>query len=258
VSDVADPGVLVVKLGGTTIADERDTLAEIAALATSRPVVVVHGGGKRLTEWLDRLDVESRFEGGLRVTDDAALEVALAVLGGVVNGELVAVLRGLGADAVGLRGIDGGAISGRRAERLGRVIDEPVADPGLVRALLDGGRLPVVAPLGLDQDGTICNVNADDAAAALSAALGGELLLLTDTDGVRGADGERITALDASEAERLISDGTISGGMVPKVRAALRALERGAPGGRAVIADGRARSALQRAFGGAGTSITRD
>ena len=163
---------LVVKLGGTTIAEERDVLAEIAELAASRPIVVVHGGGKRLTDWLARLGVESRFEGGLRVTDDATLEVALAVLGGVINGELVAALRGLGADAVGLRGLDGGMIHGSRAAHLGRVIDQPIAEPGLIATLLDAGRLPVVAPIGLDEDGTICNVNADDAAAALAAALG--------------------------------------------------------------------------------------
>jgi acetylglutamate kinase len=255
VSDVADPGVLVVKLGGTTVAEEQDTLAEIAAFASSRPLVVVHGGGKRLTEWLGRLGVESRFEAGLRVTDDAALEVALAVLGGVVNGELVAALRALGADAVGLRGVDGGTISGPRAERLGRVIDQPVADPGFIRLLLESGRLPVLAPLGLDADGAICNVNADDAAAALSAALGGELLLLTDTDGVRGADGERIPTLDASEAERLIAQGVIGGGMVPKVRAALRALGPGSRASRAIVADGRSRDSLQRALAGAGTRI---
>jgi acetylglutamate kinase len=254
VSGASDQGVLVVKLGGTTIAEEHAVLAEIAVLAADRQIVVVHGGGKRLTEWLARLGVESRFEAGLRVTDDAALEVALAVLGGVVNGELVAALRSLGADAVGLRGLDGGTIRGERATRLGRVIDQPVAHPDLIGALLGAGRLPVIAPLGLDVDGTICNVNADDAAAALSSALGGELLLLTDTDGVRGADGEPIPALDASEAERLIADGVIKGGMVPKVRAALRALGPGSSAASAIVADGRAAGALRRALGeGSGT-----
>jgi acetylglutamate kinase len=250
-------GVLVVKLGGTTIADEHDVLAEIAGLAASRPIVVVHGGGKRLTEWLGRLGVESRFEAGLRVTDDAALEVALAVLGGVINGELVAALRGLGADAVGLRGLDGGMIHGTRAVRLGRVIDQPVAEPGLLDTLLGAGRLPVVAPVGLDEDGVICNVNADDAAAALAAALGGDLLLLTDTDGVRGADGQRIRSLDIADAERLIEDGIIDGGMVPKVRAALRAMGAGSIVGQAIVADGRGHGALMRALDSGGTRFRR-
>jgi acetylglutamate kinase len=251
------PEVLVVKLGGTTIAEERDVLAEIAALAPTRRIVVVHGGGKRLTEWLGRLGVESRFEDGLRVTDDAALEVALAVLGGLVNGELVAALRGLEADAVGIRGLDGGTIHGSRATSLGRVVDRPVAEPGLLSSLLAAGRLPVVAPIGLDDDGIVCNVNADDAAAALAAALGGELLLLTDTDGVRGADGQRIPTLDVAEAERLIADGVISGGMVPKVRSALHALRPGSVIGQAIVADGRGQGALMQALEGGGTRFRR-
>src|SRR4051812_19077810 len=100
--------IVVVKLGGTTLADQAHVLEDVAAVARRRPVVVVHGGGKRMTEWLERLGVPSRFEGGLRVTDPAALEVAAAVLRGVVNSELVAALRDLGVDAVGLSGVDGG------------------------------------------------------------------------------------------------------------------------------------------------------
>jgi acetylglutamate kinase len=247
---------LVVKLGGTTIAEERDVLRELAALSRERPVVVVHGGGKRLSAWLARLGVESRFHDGLRVTDDETAEVALAVLGGLVNGELVAALRSLGADAVGLRGLDGALLVGVRAASLGRVIDAPVAGPGLLTQLLAAGRLPVVASLGLDQDGTICNINADDAAAAIGGSLGGELLLLTDSDGVRGPDGARIPDLTAAEAERLIEAGVIAGGMVPKVRSALRALAARPGVGRALIADGRARAALARALaGGVGTAL---
>jgi acetylglutamate kinase len=247
-SDAAD--MVVVKLGGTTIADEQDTLREISELRRRRPIVVVHGGGKRLTSWLGRMGVESHFDVGLRVTDEAALEVVLAVLGGVVNGELVAALRGLDADAVGMRGLDGGTMSGEHSERLGRVIPRPVTDPALLRELLDAGRLPVVAPLGLDEDGRICNVNADDAAASISAALGGQLVLMTDTDGVRGADGERIGELTTTEAERLIGEGVIAGGMVPKVRSALRAIGEHSAAERAVIVDGRSSGALSRALGG--------
>jgi acetylglutamate kinase len=239
---------LVVKLGGTAIVEEQGVLREIVEERRRRPVVVVHGGGRRLTDWLARLGVPSRFEAGRRVTDEATLEVFLAVIGGAINVELTAALLELGADAVGVRGVDGRSIRGQRAAGLGLVIGEPEGDAGLLEVLLGAGRLPVLAPMGLDPEGRICNVNADDAAAALSAALGGELLLLTDTDGVRGADGQRIAELTPGAAEQLIAEGVIAGGMVPKVRSALRALRPGSRAGRAVIADGRVDGALRLAL----------
>jgi acetylglutamate kinase len=247
---------LVVKLGGTTIAGEQEALAEIAALRAERPVVVVHGGGKRLTTWLERAGVESHFKAGLRVTDDAALEVALGVLGGVINGELVAALRTLGADAVGMRGLDGGTLRGERAPGLGRVVATPTCVPTLLDTLLNAGRLPIVSPMGLDDEGIICNINADDAAAAISGSLGGELILMTDTDGVMDGEGQRIVELDSAETRRLIETGVIAGGMVPKVRCALRALETGQGVRRVAIVDGRGERPLQRAIHEAsGTSV---
>ena len=247
---------VVVKLGGTTIVEQQDVLREIVAERRQRPVVVVHGGGKRLTEWLQRLGVESRWDAGRRVTDEATLEVFLAVISGVINAELTAALQALGARAVGARGIDDGMISGPRAAGLDRVISEPVADARVLRTLLEAGYLPVLAPMGLDPDGRVCNVNADDAAAAVSASLGGELVLLTDSDGVRAADGERIAELTSAEATRLIDEGVIAGGMVPKVSSALRAISTGSGAQRSIIADGRAARALQRALHeGAGTGL---
>ena len=247
---------VTVKLGGTTIVEQQDVLGEIVDERASRPVVVVHGGGKRLTEWLQRLGVESQWDQGRRVTDEATLEVFLAVISGVINAELTAALLELGARAVGARGIDDGMIRGPRAAGLDRVISEPVADASVLRALLDAGYLPVVTPMGLDPEGRICNVNADDAAAAISASLGGELVLMTDTDGVRGADGERIPELTPEQAAQLIDEGVIAGGMVPKVGSALRALGRGSLAERSVIADGRSRQALHRALHeGAGTGF---
>ena len=157
--------ILVVKLGGTTIADQAQVLAEVAAVARRRPVVLVHGGGKRITEWLERLGVKSRFEGGLRVTDQAALEVAAAVLRGVVNSELVAGLRDLGVDAVGLSGVDGGLLIAERVPGMGLVAHVVGLRRDLLDALLVGGQVPVVAPLARDEDGIVCNVNADDVAA---------------------------------------------------------------------------------------------
>ena len=238
--------LLVVKLGGTTLAEQRSVLEEAAAVAATRDVVLVHGGGKRLSEWLERLGVESHFADGLRVTDDAALEVALAVLRGVVNGELVAALQGMGADAVGISGIDGGLLIADRVPDLGRVATVTGARPGVLYALWAAGKVPVVAPLAMDQSGVICNVNADDVAAGLAGGLHARLVLLTDTDGVRDAKGKRVPLLDAAAAENLIEKGVISGGMVPKVRSSLQALSWS--GAEAVIVDGAAHAAISRAL----------
>lgn len=249
-------GAVVVKLGGTTIAEQQDILAEIVEQRQTRPLVIVHGGGKRLTDWLERLGVESQWHHGRRITDERTLEVFLAVISGVINAELTAALTALGARTVGVRGIDDGLISGPRAEGLDRVISEPVCQPALLRGLLEAGYLPVLAPMGLDPDGHICNVNADDAAAAVSAALGGELVLMTDTDGVRDADGGRIAELTPAATAELIDAGVIAGGMVPKVHSALRAIAPGSHAYRAVIAEGRSSNALRRALDeGAGTTF---
>jgi acetylglutamate kinase len=249
--------ILVVKLGGTTLAEQEHVLGEVAAVARRRPVVLVHGGGRRMTEWLERLGVPSRFEHGLRVTDAAALEVAAAVLRGVVNSELVAALRDLGCDAVGLSGVDGGLLIGERVEDLGLVAHVVGLRRDLLDALLVTGQVPVVAPLARDESGVVCNVNADDAAAGIAAGLGArQLVLLTDVDGVRGADGRKLQSLTAADAEALIAAGTIAGGMVPKVRAALDALAW--DGAVATIADSSAPGALERALDdpGFGTRIS--
>ena len=239
--------VVVVKLGGTTLADQRQVLAEIASVARRRPVVLVHGGGKRMTDWLERLGVPTRFENGLRITDPEALEVAAAVLRGVVNSELVSALRGLGCDAVGLSGVDGGLLIGERLPDVGLVATVVGVRRELLDSLLVAGQVPVVAPLARDGDGIVCNVNADDAAAGLAAGLGArQLVLMTDVDGVRDSTGKRLDSLTPDEVETLIADGTIGGGMVPKVRAALAALAW--EGTEAIIADSSAPNALVRAL----------
>ncbi|HEX5465601.1 MAG TPA: acetylglutamate kinase [Candidatus Limnocylindrales bacterium] len=249
--------VLVVKLGGANLEAEAGILAELAAQARRRPTVVVHGGGAQVTAWQERLGQPARFEDGLRVTDAPALEVALAVLRGLVNGQLVAALRRLGVEAVGLSGLDGGLLVAERLPGKGLVASVSDVRRGLLDALLVGGQLPVVAPLAMDERGVICNVNADDAAAGIARGIGArQLVLLSDVAGVRGADGSTLASLDAAEAERLVASGAVHGGMVPKVRAALRAVA-GSPGAEAIIADGQAPEALQRALGEArfGTRI---
>jgi acetylglutamate kinase len=239
--------VVVVKLGGTTLADQKQVLDEVAQVARKRPVVLVHGGGKRMTEWLERLGVETRFEGGLRVTDPAALEVAAAVLRGVVNSELVAALRDAGCDAVGLSGVDGGLLIGERLPDVGLVATVTGVRRDLIDSLLVSGQVPVVAPLARDEMGMVCNVNADDAAAGLAAGLGArQLVLMTDVDGIRDASGAKLDSITPEQAQALIADGTIRGGMIPKVKAALSALAW--EGTEAIIADGSAEHALVRAL----------
>jgi acetylglutamate kinase len=164
-----------------------------------------------------------------------------------VNSELVAALRDLGVDAVGLSGVDGGLLVGERVAGLGLVAHVVGVRRDLLDSILVGGQVPVVAPLARDEEGLVCNVNADDAAAGLAAGLGArQLVLMTDVDGIRGADGSKIASLAAAEAEALIASGTISGGMVPKVRAALAGIA--APGAEAVICDAAAPGALVRAL----------
>ena len=249
--------VLVLKLGGTTLVDQAHVLDEVAAVARTRPVVLVHGGGKRITEWLERLGVPSRFEGGLRVTDAASLEVVAAVLRGVINSELVSDLRDRGVDAVGLSGVDGGFMIAERIPNLGLIAHVVGVRRDFIDGLLVAGQIAVVAPLARDEQGIVCNVNADDAAAGIAAGLGArQLVLMTDVDGIRGADGAKIDTMTAAEAEALIAAGVIKGGMVPKIRAALQAV--GWPGAEAVIADSSDPHALTRALGDPtfGTRIT--
>ena len=237
---------VVVKLGGETLAEQHDALRGVAALHGQYRLVIAHGGGKRLSGWLERLGIESRWDAGRRVTDDAALEVAVAVLGGLVNQELVAALVALGVAAVGLSGVDAGLLIAERIPGLGRVARVTGARSDVIDELLGAHRLPVVAPLALDETGEICNVNADEVAAGLARALRARLVLLSDTDGVRDGDGGRIERLDVAGAEARIADGRISGGMIPKVRGALSVIEAG--GREVVIADGRSPDALQRAL----------
>lgn len=239
--------LVVVKLGGETLADQFDTVRGVPTILRRYRLVVVHGGGKRLSAWLARLGIESRWEAGRRITDDAALEVAVAVLGGLVNAELVAALVRLGVPAVGLSGVDAGVLVTARTPQLGRVASVTGARPEVLQPLLAAGLVPVVAPLALDEAGAICNVNADEVAAGLAAAMRARLVLLSDTDGVLDAAGQTIGRLDPSRAEAMIADGTISGGMIPKVRGALATLESGDL--EVVIADGRSPDALSRALG---------
>ena len=239
--------VLVLKIGGRVLGEEAAALDVVAALHDSgHSLVVVHGGGPLATEWSGRLGLETHFVRGLRVTDAATRDVALATLTGLANTRVVAALIARGVPAVGLSGVDGGMLRAEReAAELGLVGRVTLVDSALVEELLEAGRVPVVAPAALDKkDGEILNVNGDGAAGALAASLGARLLVfVTDVPGVRSKDGKVIASLDAARAKALVDDGTIEGGMVPKVEACLIAASAGC---RAAILAARGADAIEK------------
>jgi acetylglutamate kinase len=224
---------LVIKLGGSALGQDVDAFLQDVVLLRfvgMRPVLV-HGGGPEISSWQKRLGIEPKFVNGLRITDAPTMELVKMVLTGKIGPDLVARIHRLGGQAVGMSGEDGPTLLVRprgheEGQDLGFVGEVDQVNPEPVEALLDQGRIPVIASVGLGVDGEAYNVNADTVAAELSVALkASKLVLLTDVEGVRGPDGELLSVLDAATAERLIQSGAISGGMIPKVRAALRALD---------------------------------
>jgi acetylglutamate kinase len=217
----------------------------------------VHGGGPQINDALTRLGITSTFTGGLRVTDDATMKVVEMVLAGQVNSEIVGLLGAQGGRAIGLSGRDDSMI---RAERLGAVrhagqsADAPKVDLGrvgrvtkvrrqLLDSLLEGGLIPVIAPIAIDESGNALNVNADLAASEIAVALQAQkLVLMTDVEGVKDESGRCLSFLDAPTARRHIDSGVIRGGMIPKVEGALSAVENSVR--QTHIIDGRKRHAL--------------
>jgi acetylglutamate kinase len=251
---------LVIKLGGSALENQRDALEDIIWLhgLGARPVLV-HGGGAEINEWLERLDIPSVFVRGLRVTDAATLEVVRMTLAGKVNGELVRLIGELGGRAVGLTGVDGGLLRVRQLDPdLGYVGAVESVDPGPIAALSAAGYIPVIAPLGLSADGAVLNINGDDAAADLARGLGAtKLLYLSDVPGVLDRDGQLLSVLTDEQTRALIAEGVISGGMIPKAEACLRALD---TADRVHIVNGREPHVLIRELlthQGAGTMIER-
>lgn len=252
---------VVVKIGGSTLGSGDTTLADAVTLKNLNiDVVVVHGGGAAITDWLRRIDKQAVFVDGLRVTDPETMSVVTMTLAGQVNKELVAQVQALGGRAVGLSGVDGGLLRGQaRDPRLGQVGEVTDVDVSLVRQVSAAGYIPIIAPIALGESGQHLNLNADTAAAEIAVALGAKkLIFLTDVPGIKGADGQLLTELRDTEARELIARGVISGGMIPKAAACIRALD-GAE--RAHIIDGRQSHALIRELFtnlGVGTMITHD
>ena len=244
--------ITVVKIGGSTLGQHDTSLADLAALhAAGHRLVVVHGGGATVTAWLEQHGVESRFVRGLRATDERALDVVVAVLAGLVNKRLVAELQARGARAFGLSGADGAILRARRYDpELGFVGEIVGVDGDTLRTVVEGGAVAVLASIAVEVEGEgealrpqLLNVNADTVAGEIAAALPAErLVFLTDVPGVLDAAGAVRPRLSVAEARDLLDNGTVTGGMIPKVEAALRAAAAGVP---TTIADGRQTGALR-------------
>ena len=251
---------LVIKLGGSTLENQRSVLQDIIWLQAlgARPVLV-HGGGPYINEWLDKLNMPTHFQNGLRVTDASTLDVVRMVLLGQVNAGLVLLASQLGGKPIGLSGTDGKMIYARIADKsLGFVGEIESVDPTLVQMLINQGYIPVIAPLGQSADGDCLNINADLVAAHLAGALNAEkLIFLSNVVGICRRDGSLISELNEVEAQQLIEEGVITGGMIPKVFACLDALL-AVPN--VHIVDGREAHVLLRELftdQGAGTMIVR-
>ncbi|MBI2247703.1 MAG: acetylglutamate kinase [Armatimonadetes bacterium] len=224
---------VVVKYGGSVMAsgEGEGTLIEDLVLLKGAGIdpVLVHGGGSEITRMLDRLGKESRFVNGLRVTDEETMEVVEMVLAGSANKAIVSQIATAGGQAVGISGQDGKIFQARKLEGpvdLGQVGEIEAVDTSLIQLLSGSGFIPVVASIGIGGDGTSYNLNADHAAGALAAAMGAsKFILLTDVSGIyRDEERSPVSVLKADEAKRLIREGVVSRGMIPKVEACLAAL----------------------------------
>ena len=257
---------IVIKYGGAAMADK--TLK--ASFATDvtllrfiglRPVIV-HGGGPQIGQMLKRLGKESRFVDGMRVTDTETMEVVEMVLGGQVNAEIVSLVGRSGGRAVGLTGKDSGLMRVRRlqgagGEDLGCVGTPEHIDPRVLTTMTGNGLIPVIAPIGVDEEGRTHNVNADVAAGALAGALKAEkLMLLTDVEGVLDRDRKLLATLTVDDARAAIADGVVQGGMIPKLECCMQAVSQGVRFSH--IVDGRVPHAILLEIftdGGVGTRV---
>jgi acetylglutamate kinase len=271
-----DRQIIVVKYGGHAMdggtASENFSQDIVLMKQTGIDPVVVHGGGPQIGAMLKRLQIPSSFVDGLRVTDAAAIEIVEMVLTGSINKQIVSGINAAGGRAVGLSGKDGNLVVARKLERmkidpvtleqtpvdLGFVGEPETINPEVLRTIINSDLIPVVAPIGVGAKGETFNINADTIAGSVAGAMSAaRLLLLTDVEGVLDKEGKLIPRLTVGEARALIADGTISGGMIPKIETAIDAVESGVKA--AVILDGRIPHVLLLELfteHGAGTMIT--
>lgn len=226
-------GIVVIKIGGSTLGSQDTTVEDLVKLqqAGTRPVVI-HGGGNSVSEWLERFAIPVRFVRGLRVTDARTLKVVVAVLGGLVNKEIVASIQSLGGRAIGLTGVDGGLFQALvREPEMGYVGEVVGVNTDLLKSLLEARLIPVIAPIALQasrgkgDNVYMLNVNGDTVAGDIAAAVQADkLIFLTDVPGIKNGKGEILKSLTPEQAKGLLTGGVASGGMIPKVEGALRAL----------------------------------
>jgi acetylglutamate kinase len=255
---------VVVKYGGHAMTDAKlkDSFAKDIVLLDYIGLnpVIVHGGGPQIDVMLDKMHIESKFHQGMRITDKKTMDVVEMVLAGDINKDIVSLINRHGGKAVGLSGRDGGLIKAKKLPKetiyaldgdnkkdekidLGRVGSVKEVDVSVLQTLEQGRFVPVIAPVGFDEKGEPLNINADLVASAIAVALGAEkLVLLTDIDGVKDKSGALIPSINRADARKLIEDGVISGGMIPKVECALKAVEDGVKS--AHIIDGRVQHAV--------------
>ncbi len=247
---------VVVKIGGSTLGSHDTTLQDLVALQKKgMSLVVVHGGGNKITEWLERMGIGTRFVRGIRATDGETLGVVIAVLAGLVNKQLVAAVTSLGGKAIGLSGVDGALIEAKvKNPDMGYVGEVVKVNSEPANVILNAGYMPVIAPAafrspGADNDPVrILNVNADVSASEIAVALEADsLIFLTDVPGVQNSEGRVLPRLSPTEATSLIRSGVISGGMIPKVEGCLHALTCVTS---TQIIDGRSQGALLAAIEG--------
>ncbi|MEO0943742.1 MAG: acetylglutamate kinase [Pseudomonadota bacterium] len=242
-----DGATVVVKFGGNAMGDDEAMATFARDIVLMRQVgvnpVVVHGGGPMINAMLEKLDIQSEFVRGKRVTDKAVVEVVEMVLSGLVNKRIVQAINAEGGRAAGLSGKDANLMICDVPEpELGFVGMPAKMDTSLLRTLMADEVIPVIAPLGVGHDGATLNINGDTAAGAIAGALQADrLLLLTDVSGVKNAEGEVVTELTPAQIKELTAEGTVAGGMIPKTETALRAIEGGVRA--VVILDGRAPNA---------------
>ena len=238
---------VVIKLGGHAMGSDEAMASFARDVVLMQQVgtnpVIVHGGGPMINAMLERLNIQSEFVNGKRVTDAATMEVVEMVLSGLVNKRIVQAIGAQGGRAVGLSGKDAQLVTCTQTNpELGFVGTPSVVDASILEDLFSSNIIPVIAPLGAGENGETFNINGDTAAGAIAGALKADrLLLLTDVAGVKNADGEVLTEMTAAQIRELTADGTIAGGMIPKTETALDAINEGVRA--VVILDGRARNA---------------